>query len=68
MSTYLGYKHIGGKVEVTVYNFIKCTELYVLFVLFVVLCLFLCLSPFNRVHVLLAYGFLCILCPLHKVL
>ena len=26
-STYLGYKHIGGKVEVTVYNVIKCTEL-----------------------------------------
>ena len=24
MSTYLGYKHIGGKVEVTMYNFIKC--------------------------------------------
>ena len=29
MSTYLGHKHIGGKVEVTVYNFIKCTELYI---------------------------------------
>ena len=26
-------------------------------VLFVVLCLFLCLSPFNRVHFLLAYGY-----------
>ena len=24
MSIYLGYKYIGGKVEVTMYNFIKC--------------------------------------------
>ena len=27
MSIYLRYKYIGGKVEVTMYNFIKCTEL-----------------------------------------
>ena len=27
MSIYLRYKYIGGKVEVAMYNFIKCTEL-----------------------------------------